>query len=824
MLLILRKIKKDKQDKQDKQDKLDRQDKQDKQDKLDKQGKQNKKDSIKNKIIEIQKDSIIKEEQYKEEDKSKLSLKDARNDIYLNKIEEKKEEKKEEEKKEEEIIEINDEKKVSENIIESKKTLEQENQISQHSLERKKSDNMNEIDNENSFRKESTPRNMDIEYNEGHFDDSLLFGNHEMTEIKNRLSIIESKLNELNISLPLSQPNQTNQQNQPNLNNIASDNYNKKEIDLIKKEIKNINKKTEEIITEKNELKKKVEEISVKVGDCNIAEILKNALSGDPSQIDVNKLYSLSLEQKFQRKTNILDEKTKKADEEINKIKNNFDNIKLNFEAIEQNFTLTKNNIKDLREEIIKSNIDYRNLVTEINDKLNESLNQKIEALKKGVDKNLNKLREQIKSMDDKGITSDDGIKKGGPSLSDNDLQYITELSKKVSDVEKQISIILRNIEALKNKDYNEITKIENDLIQKVNQKDFFELNDKVNLQNTISNNIREMVERVQDLTNKNMNDLNFFLRKIESLSGSVISMQSSLENLTVLKQDNQIDLTNYLDQDSFNEFVKNNNKDKKIFERNFDEFRRILTDLSEIVKTKAGEEDLKSFETIFINKLEELKINCGKKFADKIDTSKNFKYLDAEIKYINEFFLKKDKNNNWLIAKKPVGGYSCASCETYIGDLKERGDFLPWNKYPQREKSVEKNYRLGNGFSRMLNMLNIDIKNSVDNNFNINNCDSDDENNQKSHIHHQTNNTINFNISQALKTSSSNKNKNYLKKSFNQVFSKNPLPKISSLDNILNNESVDSRLMESARNTQINNEGNTNNKKPCIVKVFRKK
>ena len=62
------------------------------------------------------------------------------------------------------------------------------------------------------------------------------------------------------------------------------------------------------------------------------------------------------------------------------------------------------------------------------------------------------------------------------------------------------------------------------------------------------------------------------------------------------------------------------------------------------------------------------------------------------------------------------------------------------------------------------------------------------------------------------------------MKKSFNQVFSKNPLPKISSLDNILNNESVDSRLMESARNTQINNEGNTNNKKPCIVKVFRKK
>ena len=59
------------------------------------------------------------------------------------------------------------------------------------------------------------------------------------------------------------------------------------------------------------------------------------------------------------------------------------------------------------------------------------------------------------------------------------------------------------------------------------------------------------------------------------------------------------------------------------------------------------------------------------------------------------------------------MGGHSCASCETYIGDLNEKKDYVAWNKYPQRER--DKNYRVGNGFSRMLNMLNLDIKNTFE-------------------------------------------------------------------------------------------------------------
>ena len=88
----------------------------------------------------------------------------------------------------------------------------------------------------------------------------------------------------------------------------------------------------------------------------------------------------------------------------------------------------------------------------------------------------------------------------------------------------------------------------------------------------------------------------------------------------------------------------------------------------------------------------------------------KNVKYLQTEIKHFVEMSGKKfgDKSDNWLLAKKPVGSFTCASCENYIGDLQDNSQFVPWNKVPQRDPS-ERLYRIGNGFSRMLQLINVE-------------------------------------------------------------------------------------------------------------------
>ena len=90
---------------------------------------------------------------------------------------------------------------------------------------------------------------------------------------------------------------------------------------------------------------------------------------------------------------------------------------------------------------------------------------------------------------------------------------------------------------------------------------------------------------------------------------------------------------------------------------------------------------------------MDEIKVITVKKFADKTEVSKNIRYLDTQIKHIMEMFSKKnDKGDNWLIAKKPINGYTCASCEQYLGDLHDNNQFVPWNKIPNQN---EKLYRV---------------------------------------------------------------------------------------------------------------------------------
>ena len=69
---------------------------------------------------------------------------------------------------------------------------------------------------------------------------------------------------------------------------------------------------------------------------------------------------------------------------------------------------------------------------------------------------------------------------------------------------------------------------------------------------------------------------------------------------------------------------------------------------------------------------------------------------------------------DNWLLAKKCLNNYLCSSCKDIIkGELYKRYDYIPWNKYPNKE---EKYSRIGHGFSHMLQMTNDNIIKNADN------------------------------------------------------------------------------------------------------------
>jgi hypothetical protein len=151
------------------------------------------------------------------------------------------------------------------------------------------------------------------------------------------------------------------------------------------------------------------------------------------------------------------------------------------------------------------------------------------------------------------------------------------------------------------------------------------------------------------------------------------------------------------------------------------------------IEKTKDGctIKDIEDNNNFVFQKMDEHLDELNKKFVLKNENSTALKNLEDQFKRIILLLATKvdHENDNWLIAKKPINGYSCAACESFIGDLKEENNdrFINWKKMPMREREKEKEqekekiYRLGNGYSHVLKMVGVDNNKNVSLNPNSN-------------------------------------------------------------------------------------------------------
>lgn len=194
------------------------------------------------------------------------------------------------------------------------------------------------------------------------------------------------------------------------------------------------------------------------------------------------------------------------------------------------------------------------------------------------------------------------------------------------------------------------------------------------------------------------IDDINWLRKKVENLNSTILNLKNNDESHNNSSMTNKVipmDTSKFLETNIFNEFQKSYNREIDRINRYTDELKRYIDDIISALKTKASEKDIKNLEEYLNGRIEELKLNSNKKFADKIETGKNIKYLDTQLKHIIEVYIKKmEKGDNWLMAKKPVNGFSCASCESYIGELPESNQYVPWNKYPIRDPN-EKAYRV---------------------------------------------------------------------------------------------------------------------------------
>ena len=651
--------------------------------------------------------------------------------------------------------------------------------------------------------------NVEVQEDDGEDEKSNLYiYNKEIENIKEKLEELEKKFNTFEKNSKF------------NPAKLLGEKGNSTDVQLIKLNLKSLEDKVDEINKEKSDMKKILDEMQIKMVDFNIYDILKEANLSE-GNLDASKLLIMNLEEKFMKKTQIIDEKIKKNEDDMYNLKNEFEKVKNEAKVINTSLTAFKSAVNEISDQVTKTNDQNSNMVNETNSKINEvykKLLQKFEEEKKNQKKNYDKLKNYIKNIENNALNQNGQNNLRG-ELSDSDLRCLAELTKRITDLEKQMKILYHSLDIAKFKE--EVAKLENELMQKIDEKDFYELSNKVNLNTAMMRNLKETVERALDIGNKNSKDLNFLLRKLESINATVIAFKAALEALSGVRNENIFDPTHYLDINTFNDFIKAYHKDIDKLERNIEDIRRLINELTDTLSTKANGEDMKSFEGLINNKLEEMKLLCVRKFSDKIETNKNFKYIDAQIKHLTKVIMKKnEKNESWLIAKKPIGGHICASCEAYIGELKGRDDFMVWNKYPQREK--EKNYRIGNGFSHMLNMLNVDMKS------------------QENYNSEEINNVSDTEMQKAPLKSGTVFNKTRAKanmistQGFSTFNRSNFLPKISGKNEEMSNltaengektmeqgQSLIKPLSSNEENNYLSNRGNQ--PQPHIVKIYRK-
>ena len=148
-------------------------------------------------------------------------------------------------------------------------------------------------------------------------------------------------------------------------------------------------------------------------------------------------------------------------------------------------------------------------------------------------------------------------------------------------------------------------------------------------------------------------------------------------------------------------------------------EFSRWIKEFQDTLNQKADIDTVKALEQSLLDRLNETVKALSKQFADKNDTRKAIKLLEKNLKNMYDLFMTKGGNDNEddaMFTKKPLGGTSCASCAKDVVDMYgKRVEYLPWGKLPFRDPS-ERIARVGQGFSKMLSMINPDQLSRYDN------------------------------------------------------------------------------------------------------------
>ena len=476
----------------------------------------------------------------------------------------------------------------------------------------------------------------------------------------------------------------------------------------------NINSKLDELFKIKEDLESKMEDCISKCSTIDIYNMFKD--SGDGT-VDAAKVLVRSLEEKVFKKLEFVDTRYKKDAMENLKTKNNVENLLPNVEKINKN-------IEKIFENLEKNNEDTSNNKREFDEQKNEIKNiiddkndilKNIEDLKIDIDNNIkNKINDLNKKIEDIKKNSNEGASelfKLGFGNKGIDEEIIQAVEKKISDLRKKAND-LENTLKLKSTDMeeiqNEVKNIKLILDKKITRDDLKELYNMHLSDVDEINDLKDNVGMTFDELRKAKNEITNILQKLDNINGNIVLLQNSH---TTGSSAPIVNFDKYVDQQKFTDTLKPILKEIEKIYREIDSLYRNLNEYESSFNTLVKSDRVNRLEDEMNNKLNELKTSFVKKFVDKAEFIKNIKQLEIQIKSI-DVDSKKTDGDSWLMAKKPVGCFNCASCEANIKNINPSNEYISWNKYPQQDKI----YRMGQGFSHMLQMMTSEFVKSIGN------------------------------------------------------------------------------------------------------------
>ena len=473
-----------------------------------------------------------------------------------------------------------------------------------------------------------------------------------------------------------------------------------------------------------DEIEKKMEDLEKKLtetnnnkpSDVNMSELLKANMGGDfDNEENTNVVINLitKLEAKINNKQKMTDDRLNKIEENNFKSQKEIQNIKNAQDLNKRNINMLKQSNENMITNLRTMESRIKNKSPEIEQKIEiETKESKIIKKEKEKEKEKDDIEESPKREEKERKESFLSMtRKSEPQIDLENNEKIKEISSKISDIELSIKKIPNQlgIEQIK----LDISALKSAIRNCALINDLKESKEK---EEDIQKQLNFLKEQFEDFISNNADheDLQNVKRKMELLNSKVHELDENyqlLSNKLNINSKNKTSVTSndkYLETQIFDNFKSQIIKEFSSVNDNFTHLRRLVDNILESLKNKPSYRDIKALEEELNLKYEELKVASNKKFAERIETTKNFKYLDTQIKNILQIYIKKEKRSeNWLLAKKPITNL-CASCEAYIGELKDNNSYQPWNKYPLKDPG-DKAYRLGNGFSKMLQMAQLD-------------------------------------------------------------------------------------------------------------------